>query len=88
MKLIAEVTDEELFRKWTHELGTVLYTVDGQGVIKKVVYHSGNKTVLLRKPQGLSEQLAQLVKDGGFLVNQLEIDDDQGYVKIVQGSRE
>lgn len=88
MKLLAKVTDEELFRKWTHELGTILYTIDGQGVIKKVVYHSGSKTVILSKPQGVNEQLAHLVKGEGFLVNELEIDEVQGYVKIVQGSVE
>jgi hypothetical protein len=88
MKLMARVTDEELFRKWTHELGTILYTIDGQGVIKRVVYHSGSKTVILSKPQGISEQLAHLVKGEGFLVDELEIDDAQGYVRIVQGSVE
>ena len=88
MKLIAKVTDEELFRKWTHELGTILYTIDGQGVIKRVVYHSGSKTVILSKPQGISEQLAHIVKGEGFLVDELEINDAQGYVRIVQGSVE
>ena len=88
MKLIAKVTDEELFRKWTHELGTILYTIDGQGVINKVVYHSGSKTVILSKPQGISEQLAHMVKGEGFLVDELEIDEMEDYVRIVQGSVE
>jgi hypothetical protein len=88
MKLMAKVTDEELFRKWTHELGTILYTIDSQGVIKKVVYHSGSKTVILSKPQGISEQLAHLVKGEGFLVDELEIDEMEDYVRIVQGSLE
>ena len=88
MKLMAKVTDEELFRKWTHELGTILYTIDGQGVIKRVVYHSGSKTVILSKPKGISEQLAHLVKGEGFLVDELEIDEMEDYVRIVQGSVE
>ena len=88
MKLVAKIRDEELFQKWTHELSAVLCEVDDQGVIEKVVYHSGNKTVLLNRPQRLSEQLATRVKADGFLVDQLEIDEVQGQVKIVQGSQE
>jgi len=36
----------------------------------------------------LTEQVANRVKAEGFLVDRLEIDEVQGYVKIVQGSAE
>jgi len=88
LQLIAKISDEDLFLKCVHERGTIFYTVNGQGVIDQVTYFSGSRIVVLTKSDGVSEQLAQRVKAEGFQVNRLEIDEVQGYVKIVQGSAE
>jgi len=88
LQLIAKISDEELFLKCVHERGTIFYTVNDRGVIDQVTYFSGSRIVVLNASNGVSEQLAQRVKAEGFLVNRLEIDEVQGYVKIVQGSAE
>ena len=88
LQLIAKISDEQLFLKCVHERGTIFYTVNGQGAIDQVTYFSGSRIVALTKSDGVSEQLAQRVKAEGFLVDRLEIDEVQGYVKIVQGSVE
>jgi AAA+ ATPase superfamily predicted ATPase len=87
-QLIARVGEEQLFLKCIHELGTIFYTVDSNGVVDEVAYFSGSRIVLFQQPNGLSEQLAQRIKAEGFQVDRLEIDEVQGYVKIVQGSSE
>jgi len=88
LQLIAKISDEELFLKCVHERGTIFYTVNDQGAIDQVTYFSGSRIVVLTAPNGVSEQLAQRVRTEGFLVSRLEIDEAQGYVKIVQGSAE
>jgi hypothetical protein len=85
LQLIARISDEQLFLKCIHELGTLFYTVNGDGVVDKVAYFSGSRIVVLNMPNGLSEEVAKRVKAEGFRVDQLEIDETQGYVKIVQG---
>jgi hypothetical protein len=88
LQLLARVREEQLFLKCIHELGTIFYTVDSNGVVDEVAYFSGSRIVLFQKPNGLTEQLAQRIKAEGFNVDRLEIDEVQGYVKIVQGSVE
>ena len=83
---MAKISDEDLFVKCVHERGTIFYTVNVEGVIDQVTYFSGSRIVALTTSDGVSEQLAQRVKAEGFLVDRLEIDEVQGYVKIVQGS--
>jgi hypothetical protein len=85
LQLIAKISDEQLFLKCIHELGTLFYTVNGNGVVDRVAYFSGSRIVVLNMPNGLSEEVAKRVKAEGFCVDQLEIDETQGYVKIVQG---
>jgi hypothetical protein len=85
LQLIARISDEQLFLKCIHELGTLFYTVNGDGVVDKVAYFSGSRIVVLNMPNGLNEEVAKRVKAEGFRVDQLEIDETQGYVKIVQG---
>jgi hypothetical protein len=85
LQLIARISNEQLFLKCIHELGTLFYTVNGDGVVDKVAYFSGSRIVVLNMPNGLSEEVAKRVKAEGFRVDQLEIDETQGYVKIVQG---
>jgi hypothetical protein len=87
LQLLARVREEQLFLKCIHELGTIFYTVDSKGVVEEVAYFSGSRIVLFQQPNGLSEQLAQRIKAEGFKVDRLEIDEAQGYVKIVQGSQ-
>jgi len=86
LQLIARVSEEQLFLKCIHEMGTIFYTVGSNGVIDEVAYFSGSRIVVLQQPNGLSEQLAQRIKAEGFKVDRLEIDEVQGYVKILQGS--
>jgi hypothetical protein len=88
LQLLARVREEQLFLKCIHELGTIFYTVDSNGVVDEVAYFSGSRIVLFQKPNGLTEQLAQRVKAEGFNVDRLEIDEVQGYVKIVQGQED
>ena len=88
LQLIAKISDEQLFLKCIHELGTLFYTVNGQGVVDQIAYFSGSRIVVLNIPNGLSEQLAKRIKAEGFPVDKLEIDEIQGYVKIVQGSKQ
>ena len=88
LQLIAKISDEGLFLKCIHELGTIFYTLNAQGAIDQVTYFSGSRIVLLTASNGISEQLAQRVRAEGFLVNRLEIDEALGYVKIIQGSTE
>jgi len=85
LQLIARISDEQLFLKCIHELGTLFYTVNGEGIVDKVAYFSGSRIVVLNMPDGLSEDVAKRIKAEGFRVDQLEIDEAQGYVKIVQG---
>jgi hypothetical protein len=85
LQLIAKISDEDLFLKCVHERGTIFYTVNGEGVIDQVTYFSGSRIVALTTSGGISEQLAKRVKAEGFLVDRLEIDETQGYVRIVQG---
>ena len=85
LQLIAKISDEDLFLKCVHERGTIFYTVNG-GVIDQVTYFSGSRIVALTTSNGVSEQLAQRVKAEGFKVDSLEIDEVQGYIKILQGS--
>ena len=88
LQLIARVRDEQLFLKSIHELGTIFYTVNSNDAVDQIAYFSGSRIVVLNLPNGLSEQLAQRVKAEGFQVDKLEIDEIQGYVKIVQGSKQ
>jgi hypothetical protein len=87
-QLIAKISDEKLFLKCIHEKGTLFYTVDDQGAIEQAAYFSGSRIILLNIPKGLSKQLSKRIKGEGYPVDRLEIDEVQGYVKIVQGSGE
>ena len=81
-QLIAKVTDVELLRKSMHELGTVFYQTDGEGAVTRVVYFSGSRVVEFSGK--LDEGFAGIVKAMGHKVSQIEVDEFQGYVKIVQ----
>ena len=81
-QLIAQVSDPDLLRKSMHELGTVFYQTDGDDNITKVVYFSGSRVVEFVGK--VDEELSKFVRAMGYRVNSIEIDEIQGYVKIVQ----
>jgi hypothetical protein len=82
LQLLAKITDAELLRKSMHELGTVFYQADGDGNITKVVYFSGSRVVeFIGK---VDEALARRVKAEGHKVDSIEVDEFQGFVRIVQ----
>jgi hypothetical protein len=65
-----------------HELGTVFYQTDGEGCITRVVYFSGSRIVEFVGK--VNEGFAGIVKALGHKVDSIEIDEFQGFVKIVQ----
>jgi hypothetical protein len=65
-----------------HELGTVFYQVDGEGRITRVVYFSGSRVVEF--VGRVDEALAKRVKAEGHKVDSIEVDEYQGFVRIVQ----
>jgi len=82
LQLVAKITDAELLRKSIHELGTVFYQTDGDGSIAKVVYFSGSRVVEF--VGRVDEALARRVKAEGHRVSSIEVDEFQGFVRIVQ----
>jgi hypothetical protein len=82
LQLLAKITDVELLRKSMHELGTVFYQADGDGNITKVVYFSGSRVVEFVGK--VDEALARRVKAEGHKVDSIEVDEFQGFVRIVQ----
>jgi hypothetical protein len=81
-QLVARITDVELLRKSIHELGTVFYQIDGEGNVTKVVYFSGSRVVEFVGK--IDEALARRVKAEGHKVSSIEVDEFQGFVKIIQ----
>ena len=82
-QLVARITDVELLRKSIHELGTVFYQTDGEGSITRVVYFSGSRVVEFVGK--VDEALARRVKAEGHRVESIEVDEFQGFVRVVQG---
>jgi len=82
LQLLAKITDAELLRKSMHELGTVFYQADGEGNITKVIYFSGSRVVEFVGK--VDEALAKCVKALGHRVDSVEVDEFQGFVRIVQ----
>jgi hypothetical protein len=83
LQLIAKISDPVLLRKSMHELGTIFYQTDGNGKISKVVYFSGSRVVEFDGE--IDEALAKRVKAEGHRVESIEVDELQGFVRIVQG---
>ena len=81
-QLIAQVSDPDLLRKSMHELGTVFYQTDDKDNVVLIVYFSGSRIV--RYNGKVDEELSKFVRAMGYRVNSIEIDEIQGYVKIVQ----
>jgi len=82
-QLLAKITDQELLQKSIHELGTVFYVTDEKGNIVKVVYFSGSRVV--EYTGAVEENFAKRLDAEGHRVNLIEVDEIQGYIKIVQG---
>jgi len=85
-QLVAKITDETLFRKAIHELGTLLFKVDGDNHVDEVAYFSGSRVVHFVGK--LSEETAKIVHADGFQVDTLELDELSGFLKIVQKRKE
>jgi len=83
LQLVAKINDAELLRKSMHELGTVFYQVDVEGNITKVVYFSGSRVVEFSGR--IDEALAKRIKAEGHKVDSIEVDEFQGFVRIIQG---
>jgi len=83
LQLVAKINDAELLRKSMHELGTVFYQVDVEGHITKVVYFSGSRVVEFSGK--IDEALAKRIKAEGHKVDSIEVDEFQGFVRIIQG---
>ena len=81
-QLIAQVSDQDLLRKSMHELGTVFYQTDDKDNVVLVIYFSGSRIV--RYNGKVDEELSRLVRAIGFRVSSIEIDEVQGFIKIVQ----
>ena len=81
-QLIAQVSDPDLLRKSMHELGTVFYQTDDKDNVVLVIYFSGSRIV--RYNGKVDEELSKFVRAMGYRVNSIEIDEIQGFIKIVQ----
>ena len=81
-QLIAQVSDPDLLRKSMHELGTVFYQTDDKDNVVLIVYFSGSRIV--RYNGKVDEELSKFVRAMGYRVNSIEIDEVQGFIKIVQ----
>ena len=82
VQLIAKIRDQDLLQKSIHELGTLFYLTDKQDNIIQVLYYSGSRIVLY--VGSLDENLAQIVHAAGHKVDIIEVDEIQGYVRILQ----
>jgi len=78
-QLFLETTHEDLFRKATSELGALFYRTLDEGVYE-VVYFSGSRIAIFKgKP---TEQFAQFIRNVGYAVKSLDVDEIAGQVKI------
>jgi redox-regulated HSP33 family molecular chaperone len=83
LQLVAKITDAALLKKSIHEQGTLLYQTNTDGSITRVVYFSDSRVVEFVGT--MNETQARIVKATGHKVNTIEVDEFQGYVRIVQG---
>lgn len=81
-QLVAKINDPDLLSKSIHELGTAFYQEDPQHSITKVVYFSGSRVI--EYDGKVDETLARRVRAEAHVVDSIEIDDSQGYVRIIQ----
>lgn len=81
MKLVAEITDEDLLFKLSHVLGATFYRLVGDGEVE-VVYFSGEKIVHFKGKMSQEHQV--LLEKTAWRVTNIEIDEVEGEVKIKQ----
>lgn len=72
LKLIADTTDADFFRKSMNERGTTVYMENSEGNIIEVVYFSGSR--LIRMVGDIPEDLAKVIKAEGHKFKSIEID--------------
>ena len=82
LQLVAKITDIDLLQKSIHELGTVFYQTNTDGSVTKVVYFSGSRVIEFDGK--INETQAKIVKAIGHKVNTIEVNEFQGFVRIVQ----
>jgi hypothetical protein len=80
-QLVAEIVDEDLFRKAIHEAGTIFYRKLENGEYE-LVYFSGSRIV--RFHGKLSKEFGDYVEAVGFGVTEIEIDPANFIIKIKQ----
>ena len=82
-QLFLDTRDEALFRKAICELGTLFYrVVNAEKSEYEICYFSGSR---LAKFHGVvSEAFANYVKAMGFKVDDIEVDEFAGTVKIIE----
>ena len=83
MSLYAEVKDAELLRRSIHELGTLFYTEDENGIVNKVAYFSGTRTVIYQG-KDIPQDLLKIIKAVGAKVRVLEYDEITRTLKVKQ----
>lgn len=81
LRLTARITDEDLFFKLMHELGTTLYRPVGNGETE-IVYFSGSKLVYFKGK--LNDGHREMLKANGWEVKRIEVDEVEGRVHIEQ----
>ena len=81
LKLTARISDEDLFFKLAHSLGCTLYRFVGDGSVE-IVYFSGSKLVYYKG--SLSDGHKESLKANGWEVKRIEVNEDEGIVKIEQ----
>ena len=80
-QLVAEIADEELFRKAMHEAGTIFYRKLENGEYE-LVYFSGSRIVRFRGK--LSKEFGDHIEAVGFPVAEIEVDPANFLIKIKQ----
>jgi hypothetical protein len=86
-QLFLDTSSPELFSKATSELGTIFYKCEGadadkEEVFYQVVYFSGSR--IARFVGVPTEQIMKLCEICGFPVDNIEIDEVAGTVRIVE----
>jgi len=82
-QLLAEVYDEELFRKSLHELGMLFYRcVNAAKGEYELVYFSGSRIV--KYAGAVKQELIDYIEAVGFPVEKVEIDESAGIIRVSQ----
>lgn len=81
-QLVAKINDPDLLSKSIHQLGTAFYQEDPQHSIVKVVYFSDSRVI--EYDGKVDENLVRRIRAEAYAIDSIEIDESQGYVRIIQ----